>query len=213
MVLDRGVGQGDEQHQTEVSRRDRWHWTSVAEMRKSEESEEMQQRLIFQIGYKRLHEEKKKTIHSRKFSLYTLSLQLTCVLIRTYSYSYTCTCTHISHAIEPRTSIPSRHTSKPNPSKYASNSILSNTQVKFKPNPSKRESRTCKQTQSFQTHKKKLKPSVARNLHHDSGERVAVKELRFKVVSWSTARVRTSCDVLPLEWHRLMVEGCPPFRG
>ena len=44
-------------------------------------------------------------------------------------------------------------------------------------------------------------------------ERVAVRELWSEVVLWSIVRVRTSCVVLPLERHRLMVEGCPPFRG
>ena len=44
-------------------------------------------------------------------------------------------------------------------------------------------------------------------------ERVALRELWSEVVSWSIASVRTSCVVLPLERHRSMVEGCPPFRG
>jgi len=72
----------------------------------------MEYRLIFRIGYKRLHEEKmKKTIRSRKSCLYTLSLQLKCVLIRPYSYSYVCTCTYFSHATESRTDNPTECTS------------------------------------------------------------------------------------------------------
>jgi len=39
------------------------------ESEKMEETEEMETRLIFCIGYKRLHEEKKKTKHRRQLSL------------------------------------------------------------------------------------------------------------------------------------------------
>jgi len=44
-------------------------------------------------------------------------------------------------------------------------------------------------------------------------ERAVVRELWSETVSWSIARVRTNCVVLPLERHRSMVEGCPPFWG
>ena len=46
-----------------------------------EETEEIQTRLIFQIEYKKFHEEKKKTKHRRQPSLYTLFLQLPYVLL------------------------------------------------------------------------------------------------------------------------------------
>jgi len=47
----------------------------------------------------------------------------------------------------------------------------------------------------------------------DGRERVAVRELWSEVVSCSVTRVRISCVVLPLERHRSIVEGFPPFRG
>jgi len=46
----------------------------------------------------------------------------------------------------------------------------------------------------------------------EGSEREAVRELWSEVVSWSITRAMTSCIVLPLERHRSMVEGCPPFR-
>jgi len=110
---------------------------------------------------KRLHEEKKKTIRSRKSSLYTQSLQLTCVLVRPYSYSYR---TDFSHATESRTDNPSKRASRVRKQTQSfrtrkqnaqANSILPNTQAEraSKPNPSEHASKTRKQTQSFRTRK------------------------------------------------------------
>ena len=56
-----------------MSNRDGWCWTSVDEKKESEETEQTEARLIFQIEYKRLHKEKKKTKHGKQPSLYTQS--------------------------------------------------------------------------------------------------------------------------------------------